>query len=55
MALSLYQYFIENQIFLEGFCLPLSRGNVACDKGVKIPMPSASPFKKGEQTKRIVM
>ena len=30
-------------------CLPLLRGNVACDKGVKIPLPSASPFKKGEQ------
>ena len=30
--------------------LPLSRGNVACDKGVKIPLGSAvSPFKKGEQ------
>ena len=36
----------------EGFDngLPLSRGNVACDKGVKIPLGSAvSPFKKGEQ------
>ena len=31
-------------------CLPLSRGNVACDKGVKIPLGFAvSPFKKGEQ------
>ena len=31
-------------------CLPLSRGNVACDKGVKIPLGDAvSPFKKGEQ------
>jgi len=29
--------------------LPLLRGNVACDKGVKIPLPLASPFKKGEQ------
>ena len=30
--------------------LPLSRGNVACDKGVEIPLDSAvSPFKKGEQ------
>ena len=30
--------------------LPLLRGNVACDKGVKIPLGSAvSPFKKGEQ------
>ena len=30
--------------------LPLSRGNVACDKGVKIPLGSAvSPFEKGEQ------
>jgi hypothetical protein len=36
----------------EGFNngLPLSRGNVACDKGVKIPLGFAvSPFKKGEQ------
>ena len=32
--------------------LPLSRGNVACDKGVKIPLGSAvSPFKKGEQNR----
>ena len=32
--------------------LPLSRGNVACDKGVKIPFGYAvSPFKKGEQRK----
>ena len=31
-------------------CLAISRGNVACDKGVKIPLGSAvSPFKKGEQ------
>ena len=31
-------------------CLPLSRGNVACDKGVEIPLGSAvSPFEKGEQ------
>ena len=30
-------------------CLPLSRGNVACDKGVKIPQPPAAPFKKGAQ------
>ena len=31
-------------------CLPLSRGNVACDKGVKIPLGFAvSPFKKWEQ------
>ena len=30
-------------------CLPLSRGNVACDKGVKISQPSAAPFKKGAQ------
>jgi len=30
--------------------LPLLRGNVACDKGVKIPLGYAvSPFKKGEQ------
>ena len=31
-------------------CLPLLRGNVACDKGVKIPQPSAAPFKKGAQS-----
>ena len=31
-------------------CLPLSRGNVACDNGVEIPLGDAvSPFKKGEQ------
>ena len=31
-------------------CLPPSRGNVACDKGVKIPLGFAvSPFEKGEQ------
>ena len=30
--------------------MPLSRGNVACDKGVKIPLGFAvSPFKKWEQ------
>ena len=30
-------------------CLPLSRGNVACDKGVKIPLGYAvSPFKNDD-------
>ena len=37
-------------------CLPLLRGNLlssaewTCDKGVKIPQPSAAPFKKGAQS-----
>ena len=37
-------------------CLPLSRGSLlssaewTCDKGVKIPLSSTSPFKKGEHS-----
>ena len=38
-----------NEMDVASQCLPLSRGNVACDKGVEIPLGDAvSPFKKGE-------